>query len=215
VDGRASGREAVLARAAALRGEGRSQESVALLAAELAERPDDAVRGLLALALVDTGREREAVALAVGALAAHVPDWTDRLRRDADALVEDGRRPGLWTGTTVLGVDDVRRALAFWSAALGYLPRTPPEDDWAVLVPASGSGARLALMLSSTPVQEHPRVHLDLYAVDGDAEIARLLALGATQVPWDSYPPDADFVVLADPSGNRFCVSGKGTDAVR
>lgn len=114
-------------------------------------------------------------------------------------------------GTTVLGVDDVPRALAFWTAALGYVPRDEPEDTWVVLVPPDGVvGARLALGLSETPVQSHPRVHLDLYATDAQAEVERLLGLGASRVDWDGYGPDSDFVVLADPSGNRFCVVDKG-----
>ena len=33
----------------------------------------------------------------------------------------------------------------------------------------------------------------------------RLISLGARRVEWD-YPEDADFVVLADPDGNLFCV---------
>src|SRR5690606_21727106 len=33
----------------------------------------------------------------------------------------------------------------------------------------------------------------------------RLLELGATRVDW-RYPPGADYVVLADPDGNKFCV---------
>jgi hypothetical protein len=52
-------------------------------------------------------------------------------------------------------------------------------------------------------------VHLDLVvddAAEQAAEIERLIGLGATRVPWDSYPADPDFVVLADPEGNRFCV---------
>jgi hypothetical protein len=65
---------------------------------------------------------------------------------------------------------------------------------------------RLSLMRSETPVQERPRVHLDLYADDQAAEVERLLRLGATRVDWPDYPPDPDFVVLADPDGNRFCV---------
>ena len=40
--------------------------------------------------------------------------------------------------------------------------------------------------------------------------MARLLALGAERVDWDLYPEDADFVVLADPDGNRFCVIDTG-----
>jgi catechol 2,3-dioxygenase-like lactoylglutathione lyase family enzyme len=115
-------------------------------------------------------------------------------------------------GTVVLGVEDLHRAVAFWTAALGYVPRRPlgSDDDFTVLVPSAGrSGAPLALDVSTTPVQEHPRVHLDLYAgdaADQAAEVARLIALGAQEVDWDLYPPDPDFVVLADPEGNRFCV---------
>ncbi|MFE4368397.1 VOC family protein [Streptomyces sp. NPDC056835] len=113
-------------------------------------------------------------------------------------------------GTIVMGAADVRRAAEFWSQALGYVPRDGEvKDDWVVLVPADGSGAALALDLSTTPAQEHPRIHLDLYArdaADQEAEVARLICLGAERVDWDSYPEDADFVVLADPEGNRFCV---------
>jgi hypothetical protein len=56
-------------------------------------------------------------------------------------------------------------------------------------------------------------VHLDLYAgdaADQAAEVARLVALGAERVDWDLYPEDPDFVVLADPDGNRFCVIDTG-----
>jgi hypothetical protein len=40
---------------------------------------------------------------------------------------------------------------------------------------------------------------------DQQTEVERLISLGATRVDWD-YPPDADFVVLADTEGNVFCV---------
>lgn len=115
-------------------------------------------------------------------------------------------------GTVVLGVDDVRRAVDFWAQALDYVPRDDVEDDWAVMVPASGRGTHLALGLSETPVQTEPRVHLDLYAddaADQAAEVDRLLSIGAQRVEWHRYPDDADFVVLADLDGNRFCVIDK------
>jgi len=48
--------------------------------------------------------------------------------------------------------------------------------------------------------------YLDLYAEDQAAEVQRLLGLGATEVHWDKRPPDADYVIMADPEGNRFCV---------
>ena len=121
----------------------------------------------------------------------------------------------LRVGTTVMGVADLRRAVEFWSRALEYVPKRPvaDDDDFTILVPRSGEGAHLALDVSETPVQDHPRIHLDLYAgdaADQTSEIERLVALGATRVDWDRYPPDPDFVVLADTEGNRFCVIDAG-----
>jgi hypothetical protein len=117
----------------------------------------------------------------------------------------------LTIGSVVMGVGDIGRAVQFWTAALDYVPKREigDEDDFTILVPRAGDGPQLALDTSESPVQEHPRVHLDLYA--GDAadqarEVERLVALGATRVDWALYPPDPDFVVLADTEGNRFCV---------
>ncbi|MFR9675980.1 VOC family protein [Streptomyces sp. TR06-5] len=122
----------------------------------------------------------------------------------------------LTIGSVVMGVSDVPRATAFWTRALGYVPREEPEDDWVVLVPGDdGTGTQLSLGYSETPVQQRPRVHLDLYAgsaADQAAEVERLVALGARRVGWADYPEDADFVVLADPDGNRFCVIATGDE---
>jgi len=117
----------------------------------------------------------------------------------------------LTVGTVVVGVNDMARAKAFWSAALGYVPREPGDATWVVLVPSTGTGTAVALSISETHVQLHPRVHLDLYADDQTAEVQRLLELGATRVAWDFYDEDSDFIVLADTEGNRFCVIDKST----
>lgn len=114
-------------------------------------------------------------------------------------------------GTVVLGVDDVDRAVAFWSQVLGYAPVrfSDTDNEFTILVPPSGEGTRVALQRADSPTQDHPRVHLDLVvddAAEQDAEVERLVGLGASRVRWDSYPDDPDFVVLADPEGNRFCV---------
>ncbi len=114
-------------------------------------------------------------------------------------------------GTIVIGVEDLHRAVNFWAKALNYLPKREvgASDDFAILVPAAGHGAHVALDVSTSPVQQHPRVHLDLYAddaADQAREVDRLVDLGATRVDWDLYPDDPDFVVLSDPEGNRFCV---------
>ena len=109
-------------------------------------------------------------------------------------------------GSTVIGVQDVARPTRFWTAALDYEPTSPGDETWIILQAKDGSGKRISLALSETPVQEHPRIHLDLYADDQGAEVKRLKQLGAVDVDWDLYPDDPDFVVLADTEGNRFCV---------
>jgi catechol 2,3-dioxygenase-like lactoylglutathione lyase family enzyme len=121
----------------------------------------------------------------------------------------------LSVGTVVVGVEDLRRAVAFWTQALDYVPKREinNDDDYMILVPRSGHGTHVALDVSETPVQPHPRIHLDLYAgdtADQASEVERLVSLGATRVDWDRYPQNPDFVVLADPEGNRFCVIDTG-----
>jgi catechol-2,3-dioxygenase len=101
-------------------------------------------------------------------------------------------------GAVVLNVSDSPRAAQFWGNALGYAPR--PSNP-AFLASANGNHTRLHM-------DETDRTHLDLWVEGGsdmETEVERLLALGATRVEW-TYPPDADFVVLADTEGNHFCV---------
>jgi catechol 2,3-dioxygenase-like lactoylglutathione lyase family enzyme len=120
-----------------------------------------------------------------------------------------GERKMLRVASIVWGVEDVSKAIAFWCAALNYKPREKPDIDWAVLVPISGEGVQVAIDKADERATGHrPRHHLDLYADDPAREVDRFLKLGATRVARD-YPPDADFVVLADPDGNRFCVVQK------
>lgn len=111
-------------------------------------------------------------------------------------------------GSIVWGVRDVPRAIAFWSEALGYRPLREPSDDWAILVPKQGPGVQLAITLVSSDAGNHQRHHLDLYAENAEAEVKRLIGFGARRVEW-RYPPGADYVVLADPDGNTFCVVEK------
>jgi catechol 2,3-dioxygenase-like lactoylglutathione lyase family enzyme len=117
----------------------------------------------------------------------------------------------LTIGVVVLGITDGPRATEFWRQALGYVLRDDDFGGWATVLepPGGGPGARIALQRSQTKPQDHPRLHLDLHVAnpaEQQAEVARLVSIGAERVAWDSYPDDPDFVVLADPDGNRFCV---------
>ncbi len=89
-------RRAVIQLASSLRNLGRAQESVELLTAERAAGEDhlsDAVSAVLALALTDAGRPREAVSVAVAALAPHLPRYQRSMGAYARALTEDAPRP--------------------------------------------------------------------------------------------------------------------------
>ncbi len=75
-------RRAVIQLASSLRNLGQAEESVTLLRAERdagSDELDDAVAAFLALALIDTGREREAAALALIALSRHLPRYNRSL----------------------------------------------------------------------------------------------------------------------------------------
>lgn len=113
-------------------------------------------------------------------------------------------------GSIVIRVDDLARQTEFWCQALDYVPREHNDDDFVLLRPRSGVGPNLSLDLHHSEAQVPPRMHLDLYAEDQAAEVARLISLGATEVHWDKQPDDADYVILADPEGNRFCVIDAG-----
>ena len=112
-------------------------------------------------------------------------------------------------GTIVLQVQDIRRAAAFWSAALHYRalgdPLTPAESP----VLAGDDGVPITL-------DETDRIHLDLHvdsAAEQAAEVDRLVGLGARRVDW-RYDEGANHVVLADTEGNLFCIVNTGREDV-
>ena len=109
-------------------------------------------------------------------------------------------------GSIVIRVDDVDRESDFWTAALDYVPRDEDDDGFRLLRPREGIGPNLSLDRVMAGDRVPPHIHLDLYAEDQAAEVERLVGLGATEVHWDKRPADADYVILADPEGNRFCV---------
>lgn len=84
-------RRTVIQLSSSLRNTGRAEEGVALLEAELdapSDELDDAVRAVLALCLADLGREREGLALVLGALAPHLPRYQRSMGNYARKLTE-------------------------------------------------------------------------------------------------------------------------------
>jgi hypothetical protein len=109
-----------------------------------------------------------------------------------------------WT----LDVHDVEKMAVFWAGVFGY--RIEPDDHGggAHLRPSSGTGLNVWLQPTDAPKAGKNRGHPDLVVDDGsdvDAEVARLLALGATHADVGQRG-DECFVVLRDPEGNEFCL---------
>lgn len=107
----------------------------------------------------------------------------------------------------------------FWCAVLGYEVQEVDEAEGYVCVGPPAAAARPgAPTLGFARVPEAKagknRLHLDVRPADGDrdAEVARLLALGATRAGGDEELP---WVVLLDPEGNEFCVLAARSDGPR
>lgn len=107
-------------------------------------------------------------------------------------------------GSVVIDCDRFDRMMAFWQEALGYVPKYPPDGGWVILTDPDGQGPNVSLNQTSEGHLEEYRLHLDLYTDDQQGEVDRLLGLGASLRR--SPEPGEDFVVLADPDGNPFCV---------
>ena len=94
----------------------------------------------------------------------------------------------------------------FWAAALGYLMHGPTptvEDAFVAIIDPLGVGPELGFQRVPEPKVGKNRVHLDLRVTDRAAEVARLVALGATS---GTTYHDGAWTVMADPEGNEFCV---------
>jgi hypothetical protein len=118
------------------------------------------------------------------------------------------------------------RLAEFWGAALGYVSVDVPSarqadlelayergelerDGWAMLRHPDGSGPRLLFQRRPRSQPEHIPIHLDLAVDDREAEVERLVALGASVVETKTMTLGSaveTWTVMRDPEGNGFCV---------
>ncbi len=132
------------------------------------------------------------------------------LRREAASLNapdDELRAPAVRVGSVVMHCRALAPMVEFWSRALGYTPHEAGRsEDWCRLDDPS---CRVSLSLQVIPDLEsgENKLHLDLYTPDQRGEVERLRDLGATVVR--QARAGKDFVVMADPEGNLFCVVDK------
>jgi len=111
----------------------------------------------------------------------------------------------------ILDCTDPERLAAFWSEVLGYVELGREADGSIEIGPPDvgfgGAQPTLILSPSSDPKPGKLPLHIDVNATDRDqdAELKRLLALGAK--PADvGQTGEESWHVLADPEGNVFCL---------
>ena len=99
--------------------------------------------------------------------------------------------------------DDLGVAENFWTQALGYSTRASdhPDDEGYLLLDTSPDEPYIEIQKVTHP----NRVHLDIETNDVEAEVTRLVKLGAVRVEAVS-----DWWVMQAPSGHRFCVIPAG-----
>jgi predicted enzyme related to lactoylglutathione lyase len=101
---------------------------------------------------------------------------------------------------------DVERVARFWAAVLDRKPGDQSSEHFASL-PAVQPGEPTWLFLHvPEPKTAKNRFHVDLTTPDRDAEVARLVELGATRIA-EMNEYGLSWVVLNDPEGNEFCVA--------
>ncbi|HEY7043946.1 MAG TPA: VOC family protein [Nocardioidaceae bacterium] len=108
--------------------------------------------------------------------------------------------------TLVIDAADPHRLAAFWAEVLGWPTAYTVQDEVALEAPNDPDDRVPALLFvrdQGAKAQKN-RLHLDLNPDDQAHEVQRLLDLGARRV--DIGQRNANWVVLADPEGNEFCV---------
>jgi predicted enzyme related to lactoylglutathione lyase len=112
------------------------------------------------------------------------------------------------SGELVIVIDcsDLERSARFWCGVLGYTA-SPPSTRYRALAPESGVGIEVLLQRVPDVKGQKNRLHFDLRTPDLEAEVSRVLGLGARLL---TTQPVAEggwlWHILADPDGNEFCV---------
>ena len=107
----------------------------------------------------------------------------------------------------MIDCSDLARSADFWARVLGYVFEGPAVGTYQGLIPADGQG--VAILLQRVPERKDGknRLHLDLRTPDLDAEVRRVVGIGAsllTSQPAQEY--GWRWHILGDPDGNEFCV---------
>ena len=111
---------------------------------------------------------------------------------------------------------DPESLAAFWAAVLDYRVLGREDDGSVEIGPEAGFGGAAPTLVFGAVADPTPgkrRLHIDINATDRDqdAELERLLELGATRAGVGQTGEEG-WHVLADPEGNEFCLLKRRLD---
>ena len=113
--------------------------------------------------------------------------------------------------TTTIDCHDAFALSTWWKQVLDYTddpadPNEPGHDECMIIDPLTSQ--RLLFQVIPEGKQVKNRIHFDIAPTDRrrDAEVERVLALGAKQLGDYRNPDGTGWVLLADPEGNEFCI---------
>jgi len=118
------------------------------------------------------------------------------------------RGMGLSIGMVTVDCAEPAVLARFWSAALDTTVITDYDGEFIMLAPPPEGGPLLAFQRVPEPREGKNRLHLDLGAPTGDrqAEVERLVGLGAGVLGERGDPEVFAWTTLTDPEGNEFCI---------
>jgi hypothetical protein len=118
---------------------------------------------------------------------------------------------GLSIGMVTVDCADPAALSRFWSAALDTTVAADYGGEFVMLSPPPRGGPLLAFQRVPEPRTGKNRLHLDLGAPLGgrQAEVERLVRLGATVLGERGDPAVFAWTTLTDPEGNEFCIGEK------
>jgi predicted enzyme related to lactoylglutathione lyase len=96
---------------------------------------------------------------------------------------------------------------SWWAQAVGGEVNAVAPGEFVIVARPDGPG--MAFQRVDDPTHGKNRVHVDFSAADLEAEVKRLIDLGAAETGRHSFGEEFRWVVLADPDGNAFCVAGQ------
>ncbi|WP_433551101.1 VOC family protein [Micromonospora zamorensis] len=108
----------------------------------------------------------------------------------------------VWENLTVDARDPARLA-RWWAEALGYQVVAESPDEVEIRQSADPLPGLVFVPVTDAKDRKN-RLHIDLRPANREAEVERLVDMGARHV--DIGQGDVEWTVLADPEGNEFCV---------